>query len=321
MSVNIRARQLGLTIAVFILAFCAWGASAPRMKSATTPAQTPAAAAQQTDDEDQQRQLFAKEFLQARPTAGQRRNPRPPRVPGTASQSNADRASDMLGITLWRLRPAAANDDTQARLLEQEADSEVVLVGERVNSETTFKEGQKVRLSVESPRTGYLYVIDREQYADGTYSEPYLIFPTLKTRGGDNAVIAGRLIEIPDQDDRPFYFKMTRHRPDQSGEVLTFLITAQPLPNLQLGRKALKLTPEQFAQWEQKWKAPARRVEMANHAGKTYTKVEMTAGSTKTALLGRDDPPPQTIFRITGRTSEALMVTVPLRYEMSKVQK
>jgi len=280
-----------------------------------------AVVAQQPDDEDQTRQVFAEEFLKARP-AGQRRTSRPTGTsPSKPAQNNPTQAAGMLGITLWRLRPAAASDDTQARLLEQEADSEVVLVGERVGSDTIFKEGQKVRLGVESPRTGYLYVIDREQYADGTYSEPYLIFPTLKTRGGDNAVIAGRLIEIPDQDDRPFYFKMTRHRPDQSGEVLTFLITAQPIANLQLARKALKLTPEQFAQWEQKWKAPVRRVELANHAGKTYTKIEMTAGSTKTALLSREDPPPQTIFRISGKMGEALMVTVLLRYETAHVQK
>ncbi len=312
MSLHIRARQLGLVI--LALAFGAWGGNTPSHVTACALEdlnQSPASASQQADDDEQERQLFAKEFLQARPTPSQRRMPHPPRAVG------ADQSSAMLGVTVWRLRPADKKDDTQARLLEQESDSQVVLVGERVGLDTTFQEGQKVRLGIESPRTGYLYVIDREQYADGTYSEPYLIFPTLKTRDGDNAVIAGRLVEIPDQDDRPFYFKMTRHRPDQQGEVLTFLVTAQPIPNLQLGRKPLKLTNEQFAQWEQKWKAPARRVEMANHAGKTYTKVEMTAGSNKTTLLGRDDPPPQTIFRITGKPGEALMITVPLRYSMA----
>ena len=51
----------------------------------------------------------------------------------------------------------------------------------------------------------YLYVIDREQYADGTQGEPYLIFPTTRTRGGDNSVKAGRVMEIPSQDDNPPY--------------------------------------------------------------------------------------------------------------------
>jgi hypothetical protein len=268
--------------------------------------------AQQPDDEEQSRQVFAAEFLKARPAPQTRRTPLT-----KPAKSSPNPASDLLGITIWRLRPAASNDDTQARLLDHEGDAETVLVAERVASDTKFKEGQKVRLSIESPRTGYLYVIDREQYADGTFSDPYLIFPTLKIADGDNAVTAGRLIEIPDQDDRPFYFKMKRNRPDQVGEVLTVLVTPKPIPNLQLGRKALKLTNEQFAQWE-KWKAPAKRVELANHAGKTYTKAEMTAGAGNTSLLRGDDPPPQTIYRVSAKPGDPLLVTISLEYELPK---
>src|ERR1051325_3781496 len=312
MSKRVHGAQFGFLIGLLFLALAF---SALQTDRRTAAAPLAVAAQQQSDDEDQERQLFAKEFLQARSSGVQKRNPQPPRT-GGRTPSTTDTPS-MLGITLWRLRPADKKDETQGRLLEQESDSEVVLIGERVAAETKFQEGQKVRLGVESPRSGYLYVIDREQYADGTYSEPYLIFPTLKTRGGDNSVVAGRLVEIPDQDDRPFYFKMNRHRPDQTGEVLTFIVTPQAIPNLELSRKALKLTNEQFAQWEQKWKAPARRVELANHAGKAYTKMEMTAGANKTTLLGPSDLPPQIIFRLTGRTAGSVMVTLPLMYSTS----
>ena len=289
------ARHLVCVGSLFVLGLSGWGASV--------------VVAQQPDDEEQSRQVFAAEFLNARPAPQTRRT-----SPTKSVKSSPNPASDLLGVTIWRLRPAASSDDTQARLLDHEGDAETVLVAERVASDTKFKEGQKVRLSIESPRTGYLYVIDREQYADGTFSDPYLIFPTLKIRDGDNAVTAGRLIEIPDQDDRPFYFKMKRNRPDQVGEVLTVLVTPKPIPSLQLGRKALKLTNEQFAQWE-KWKAPAKRVELANHAGKTYTKAEMTAGATNTNLLRRDDPPPQTIYRISGKPGDPLLITISLQYE------
>ena len=80
--------------------------------------------------------------------------------------------------------------------------------------------GRPCSLSFESARAGFLYVIDREQYADGSASEPYLIFPTSRTRGGDNRVEAGRLIEVPDQADRPNYFSVRRSRPDQVAETL-----------------------------------------------------------------------------------------------------
>ena len=316
MSRRVRRARFGFVLGLLFLALTLSVLQTNRRTAASPLA---ASAQQQADDEDQERQLFAKEFLQAR-SGTPKRTPQPQRT-GGRTPSTANSSPSMLGITLWRLRPADKTDEAQGRLLEQESDSEVVLIGERVGAETKFQEGQKVRLGVESPRSGYLYVIDREQYADGTYSEPYLIFPTLKTRGGDNSVVAGRLVEIPDQDDRPFYFKMNRHRPDQTGEVLTFLVTSQPIPNLELSRKALKLTNEQFAQWELKWKAPARRVELANHAGKAYTKIEMTAGANKTSLLGPSDLPPQIIFRLTGRTMGALMVTLPLTYSTSSADK
>ena len=315
MSRRVRGVQFGFWIGLLLLAL-----TFSALQTNPRTAATALAMAGQQDDEDQERQLFAKEFLQARSSSTPKRTPQTPRSSGRI-QPTVSTTPSMLGITLWRLRPADKKDEAQARLLEQESDSEVVLIGERVGAETKFQEGQKVRLGVESPRSGYLYVIDREQYADGTYSEPYLIFPTLKTRGGDNSVVAGRLVEIPDQDDRPFYFKMNRHRPDQTGEVLTFLVTPQPIPNLELSRKALKLTNELFAQWELKWKAPARRVELANHAGKAYTKTEMTAGANKTTLLSATDLPPQIIFRLNGRTVGAVMVTLPLMYSTSSAEK
>ena len=317
MSKRVRGPQVGFLIGLFF----ALTLSALQINPRTDVSALAASAQQQSDDEDQERQLFAKEFLQARSTGMQKRNTQSQRSTTGRAPATTDTAPSMLGITLWRLRPADKKDETQARLLEQESDSEVILIGERVGASTTFQEGQKVRLGVESPRSGYLYVIDREQYADGTYSDPYLIFPTLKTRGGDNSVEAGRLVEIPDQDDHPFYFKMNRHRPDQTGEVLTFLVTPQPIPNLELSRKALKLTNEQYTQWEQKWKAPARRVELANHAGKAYTKTEMTAGANKMMLLGPADLPPQIIFRLNNKSTGAVMVTLPLMYGTSNAEK
>lgn len=299
MGAGSNSRHMVWVGSLFVLVLCGLGANA--------------FLAQEPDDEEKSRQVFATEFLNARPTPQTRRT-----SPAKTSKSSPNPASDLLGVTLWRLRPAASSDDTQARLLDHEADADTVLIAERVTSDTKFKEGQKVRLSIESPRAGYLYVIDREQYADGTFSDPYLIFPTLKIRDGANAVTAGRLIEIPDQDDRPFYFKMKRNRADQSGEVLTLLVTSQPIPSLQLGRKALKLTNQQFAQWEQAWKVPAKRVELASHAGKIYTRTEMTAGASNTSLLRREDPPPQTIYRVSAKPGNPLLITISLQYESPK---
>src|SRR5437867_180490 len=75
--------------------------------------------------------------------------------------------------------------------------SEVEWTPERIEEDTPLNPGDKVRLSIESlSRAGYLYVIDRAQYADGTLGEPLLIFPTLRT-SNKNRVKPGRLIYIP----------------------------------------------------------------------------------------------------------------------------
>src|SRR6185369_1856503 len=111
---------------------------------------------------------------------------------------------------------------------------------ERIEADTRISEGERVRVSIESPSTGYLYVIDREQYADGTSGDAYLIFPTARTRGGHNAVVAGRVLEFPAQEDNPPYFTLTRSRPGHIGEALILIVSPQPLVDLPVSSEPIK---------------------------------------------------------------------------------
>ena len=95
--------------------------------------------------------------------------------PGCATSSAAgrDRARRVLalargsdrstfrGVTIWRLRPAKGQPDG-ARLLVQEGGAETAWVAERVDADAPLDVGDRVRLSFESARAGFLYVIDRE---------------------------------------------------------------------------------------------------------------------------------------------------------------
>src|SRR6266404_8129204 len=110
-----------------------------------------------------------------------------------------------VGVTVWRLRPSRSSDEG-ARVLVQEGLKQAEWTPERIEADTPLKIGDRVRLSVESPRPGFLYIIDREQYADGSLGEPMLIFPTLRTRGGGNRVLPGRLIDIRAQEEQYSYF-------------------------------------------------------------------------------------------------------------------
>ena len=220
----------------------------------------------------------------------------------------------VIGVTVWRLRPSAASDDATARILVHgpASSKDQEWTPERVEADTPLSVGQRVRLSVESPREGYLYVFDREQYADGSYGPAYLIFPTTRLRAGDNAVKAGAVVEIPAQADDPAYFTLQRSRPDQVAEMITVLVTPQRL-DLAIGAGALEIGAAQLATWESQWGALAERLEMADGAGKAYTPAEKAAGATSGTLLTKDDPLPQTIYRVDARPGAPVLVNIPLR--------
>ena len=213
----------------------------------------------------------------------------------------------IVGITIWNLRPAKAPGEVTLR----EKSKKIEWTPERIEAQTPLDEGAHVRLSIEAPREGYLYVIDREQYADGSTGDPYLIFPTTRTAGGDNKVVAGRVIEIPAQEDNPPYFTLKRSRKDQTAELIQIIVSAEPLPGIKIGRNALKLSNEQVAEWNSKWGGKAERFELAEGAGKPWTKAEKEAGL-RTRLLVQEEPMPQTLYRIPAEPGQPVMIQVPL---------
>lgn len=267
------------------------------------------------------RQIVPEEFVKARPAKSTATTAKGPSYrpvtpqPAAARKNLGAKPSDMtqLGLTIWRLRPSKAAD-TGARIIVQESDETAEWTPERVEANSPLRVGERIRISIEAPSTGYLYVIDREQYADGTFSEPYLIFPTTRTRGGDNRVTAGRVIEIPGQEDRPNYFRLRQSRPNQTAEMMTVLVTTQPLEGLTFGAQPLVLAKEQVAKWEKEWSAPAERFELVGGAGRTWTKAEQAAGADGTRLLTQEDPGPQTIYRVAVKPGEPVLVKVALRY-------
>jgi hypothetical protein len=172
-------------------------------------------------------------------------------------------------------------------------------------------EGSRVQLTIESPRAGYLYVFDREVYADKTYGDPYLIFPTLNLNGGDNKVSAGRVVEIPSSEDKPGYYTLKRSRADHGGEALTVIVSEKPLPDITIGRNALKISTAQFETYQTRWSAMTQQLELDKGAGTAMSRVEKSAASGNKNLT-QDDSLPQTIYRVVSRPDQPLLVTIPL---------
>ena len=264
------------------------------------------------------RGIIPVEFAKARPSKGRTTTVRQSLYRRTSKQPIAAKPDELsqLGLTIWRLRPATTADPNTRIIVQKDAES-VELIPERVPANAPLRMGENIRFSFESPQTGYLYVIDRELYADGTMGDPVLIFPTTRTRKGDNKVEAGKLIEIPAQDDRPNYFtlQMSQLRSvNQTGEVLTVIVAPQPLAELAIGAKPLSLTKEQVEQWERQWGKQSETLDLAGGAGKTWTKAEQEAGASGLRYLTQDDPAPQTIYRVAAKPGAPLLVKVGLRY-------
>jgi hypothetical protein len=260
---------------------------------------------QQGEQQDTTRGLWDKRFAAARNKTrkGPRRSPKQ-KQPGV---------DEFIGITIWRLRNATESDaTTKPRLLEQKPGRvSNELLAERVRANTLFNEGHLVRIGIEVPRDGYLYVIDRELRADGSMSDPYLIFPTRRTRDGDNTVFAGKLIEIPAQTDNPPYFTLKRNHRDQVSEKLTIIVSPRRL-SLPFGDQPIKLNSAQISRWEKEWGGKAEWREANSSVYKEWTVAEKDSAGGK-RLLVQGDPLPQTIYRVEARPGMPLLLTVSLR--------
>jgi hypothetical protein len=245
------------------------------------------------------REMVNVKFLQMRKS--------PPAQPGDKKLDDS-----FVGFTVWRLRPSKASDDKNTRMLVQGDAGNEEFTPERYDVDSPLPKGEKVRLSIETARTGYLYVVDREQYEGGVYGDAMLIFPTTMTRGGDNHVRAGTVIEIPSPDDPKPYFSVVRSRPDHLRDVLTVLVTPEPIAGITIGRKALKLTPEQFTEWEKKWATQVKRIGTAQGTGQAYTAAEKRAGQ-NLKPLSEKDPAPATIYNCDAKPGEPMLVNIPLK--------
>lgn len=213
-----------------------------------------------------------------------------------------------LGITIWRLRPANTND-TGARMLVRDKS----WVPERVAAGTSFREGDQLRLSIESAQSGYLYVVDRELLVDGSTGPAMLIYPWAGVQMS-NQVGPGKLIDIPAQDDNPSYFTARRSSPSHAGEILTVIVTSSPL-NLPVSDKPLQISNADLAQWEKLLGGPTEHLEMEGGAGETWTTQEQQAAIPAGGRqLTREDPAPQTIYRVFGIDKKGLLVNVRLLY-------
>lgn len=239
----------------------------------------------------------------------------PIRVPRKVRVKSNLSEKAMLGLTIWKQGPAPKGEDAKG-LIEEETGLE------RSESETPLAVGDRIRFSVESlSRKGYLYIVDRELYSDGTYGAPILVYPTLNNRSGSNFIGAGSSIFVP-QSSNYFAVKPQQGIKNQVAEVLTIIVSPKVLvEESMLDKKAVELPPTMFANWLKQWEIDTTLYEQVNGAGTKITPVEQAAaaeaakGLVEETPLSQNDPPPQTVYSAQIKRGDPFLVNVYLKFK------
>ena len=229
-----------------------------------------------------------------------------------------------VGVTFWRLREARPAESLIAaettrrvkRVKGKEVETTVKMIPVRAESDTAFADGDILRFSIEMPYEAYLYIINREQYSDGSLGDPYLVFPSRSDMGRSDRGAAGRLLYVPSQTDHFEIVSLDDRGAKRRAEVFSFILSPKPieeLPPLRNDEENRKVELPLMERWEREWSAKVWKFEKAGSIGAAITKVEKAAGAASGGLLTEGDPPPQTVYHIARKPGESLLFTFPVR--------
>jgi hypothetical protein len=197
---------------------------------------------------------------------------------------------------------------------------------ERVNTDEQFRAGDRIRLAVESPIKGYLYVLNSEIGADGTLGHPHMIFP--ESADQDNTVMPGMLVDIPDQREDLPYFIMNPKKGDYAGEAIAIVISPVKLKiKTNSGGKVEdvdtldEIIPYSEAEIYSRTDLTDRifsKVESESSCGAKARQLEREKVDAKpcratSRQLTREEPLPQTIYRVKAASGKPAVAMIELR--------
>ncbi len=271
------------------------------------------------------------------PTAAKGPSAKTPAAPRVAANQPLNIVE--IGVTMWKLREPKSAERGLVRLSVKEDASVKSMIGERVNPDSIFRTGDKIRFALESSKSGFIYIFNRETFADGSMGPPCLIFPFFENE--DNAVLPGFLFDLPDQRAEPPSFKFApapdcdseKKRdpasPLYTGEFLTILFSTRQVTGMKTNKVGRLSDPKQLDQIE-----AAAEVEIyrrTDSADRFYSREESDAscGETKRGIVREGEPEnpcgrkatpltpeaaqPQSIFRAKGPANQPAVIFLPMR--------
>ncbi|HKP36580.1 MAG TPA: DUF4384 domain-containing protein [Pyrinomonadaceae bacterium] len=186
--------------------------------------------------------------------------------------------------------------------------------GVRVEPTREFRNGDRVRIALETNTDGYLYIFDSE---DGAPAR--MIYPDVRLDGGENWIEAHVPMEIPSSDESEERLRWFEFYGKPGGDRIYVVLTREPLASVPISDELVAFCglnkdkcpwqppSDVWARIEKGAKANVK-VATTKNFGQAQTETEKVA---TTRGLGLDKSAPQpAVIRINASTSEPVLVTV-----------
>jgi hypothetical protein len=225
-----------------------------------------------------------------------------------------------MGVTIWRLSPIQCPIQNCPLPKESGNGSKgLVDTATRVEDNVPLNNGERVRLGLESlSHSGYVYIIDREQFTDGSLGEGFLIFPTLKIDNGKNWALPGLQIHLP-RADGCFCVKSRNSQKVLAADVLTVILSPTPLLAAnETGADAIPVPARLVSFLIRADKEKTFRALLRGGGGLAQTAQEQSAGAKglfdSEPVLTRNDLPPQAFYQSMVPIGKVAVFNFSLRY-------
>lgn len=223
-----------------------------------------------------------------------------------------------IGVTIWRFSPSQCAIPN-CPLPTGEKGLVDTAGGTRIDDSAALSTGERVRLGLESlSHDGFVYVIDREQYADGTFGDAYLIFPTKNIQNGSNYARPGLQIQLP-RAEGCFCVKSRSQQRVLTADNLIVIVSQRPLltPD-EIGTRESPLPAKLAGYVSRAGKERMHRGTLKDGAGLARTATEQAAGTKglfdTEPVLTQSDLPPQNVYQSLVPRGSTAVFSLYLRY-------
>jgi hypothetical protein len=228
-----------------------------------------------------------------------------------------------MGMTIWRLSPSQCPiPDCPLPKVSVDSSKGLIDTAARVDDNVPLNNGERVRLGLESlAQSGYVYIIDREQFDDGSMGDGFLIFPTKKIDSAKNWAQPGQQIHLP-RAGGCFCVKSRTSQKVLVADVLTVVLSRTPLLHTEeIGTDAIPVPISLIPLLAPGDKQRTFRGFLNGGSGLAQTAQEQNAGAKglfdTAPVLTKNDLPPQTLYQSLVQIGEVAVFNFSLQYGTS----